>query len=181
MNTGNGATQKANANKSLQILYETKVKKLNEQTVTSKQIQDLFRETSRHNQQQRNQVMSEKLQPCLSDIQKCRREYDEINEEIHLIELREAQMKFHKTPNIKSLDQWFEVYGRPSPSNTASSVTSNALNRTRAGNTIENRAPMKQSLFKKTIPTATYHRPPELANMSQWFDAYGRPKTTGHN
>lgn len=183
MNTGNGATQKANASRSLQILYETKVKKLEEQTVTSKQIQDLFRETSHgHDQQQRNQVMSEKLPPCLSDIQKCRREYDEINEEIHLIELREAQMKFHKTPNIKSLDQWFEVYGRPSLADTASSSSmSNSLNRTRVGHTIENRAPMKQSLFKKTIPSATYHRPRELSNMSQWFDTYGRPKTTGHN
>jgi len=176
----NGTTQKADANKSLQVLYETKVKKLKEQTVTSKQIQDLFRETS-HNPQHRNQVMNEKLQPCLNEIQKSRREYDEINEEIHLIELREAQMKFHKTPNIKSLDQWFDVYGRPSLSSTSSSTISNELNRSRAGNTIEVRAPMKQSQFKKTIPSAAYHRPPELSNMSQWFDAYGRPKTTGHN
>ena len=179
----NGTTKKANASKSLQILYETKVKKLKEQNVTSKQIQDLFRETS-HNQHHRNQVMNEKLQPCLSEIQKGRREYDDINEEIHLIELREAQTKFYKTPNIKSLDQWFDVYGRPSLSNTSPTSISNGLSLTRTSSgsneTIQVRTPMKQSLFKKTIPSATYHRPPELSNLSQWFDAYGQPKTTGH-
>lgn len=159
--------------KTLTNLYADQAQQLQEQSASYGKMKAALKTKGKEQQAS--------LDIAIADLKHFDKELHDINEEIHLAEVRKQQNKFTKVPNVNSFEQWKRLYGGNEQGASDELSRSSTFGRTRSSMKSSQLLTIKaeEELVKvknriSRIPNHKMKKAPELTNMDQWRELYGK-------